>query len=436
MTLIEQIKKIKDEDINLKLRTLNLIRWIAIFGQFAAVIIAYFYFEISFNIYFCIPLILTSVILNIVVSIIYPLTKILNYKETFFYLIFDLIQLISFLFFTGGLNNPFCIFILAPLVISATYLDLKRIIFITLLAIVSLSFLQFFYYPLESNINQISNFRFTEFEIFSIWTALIITSIFITAYCFRVADESRKTEMALKETQLALSNEEKVSALMSLTAAAVHELGTPLSTISIIAKELENNKQDSEYSEDISLIQSQLKRCREILERLRSNSLSDNSNEFINQLDFVRLINEIISTYSTQDIDIKINADQSFDEGKVTVSRSAELVQSITNIIDNAYKHANSLIDINLENKSNIIAITVEDDGPGFAQEIYPFLGEPYVQNSNKSAKKGLGLGLFISKNLLAKLKGEIKFSNKENGGGCVHINLLKSEIGFKNEQY
>ena len=242
--------------------------------------------------------------------------------------------------------------------------------------------------------------------------------------------------MALKETQLALSNEEKVSALMSLTAAAVHELGTPLSTISIIAKELENNKQVSEYSEDISLIQSQLKRCREILERLRSNSLSDNSNEFINQLDFVRLINEIISTYSTQDIDIKIMADQSFDEGKVTVSRSAELVQSITNIIDNAYKYANSSIYINLENKSNIITITVEDDGPGFAQEIYPFLGEPYVQNSNKFAKKGLGLGLFISKNLLAKLKGEIKFSNKEDGGGCVHINLLKSEIGFKNEQF
>ena len=102
--------------------------------------------------------------------------------------------------------------------------------------------------------------------------------------------------------------------------------------------------------------------------------------------------------------------------------------------VDLIAKYANSSIGINLENKSNIITITVEDDGPGFAQEIYPFLGEPYVQNSNKSAKKGLGLGLFISKNLLAKLKGEIKFSNKENGGGCVHINLLKSEIGFKNE--
>ena len=423
-----------DEEINLKLRTLNLIHWTAIFGQFSAVIIAYFYFEIAFNIYFCIFLILLSVILNIAVSIMYPLTKILNYNETFFYLVFDLLQLVSLLFLTGGLTNPFCVLILAPLVISATYLDPKRTILITLIAIISLNFLAFFYYPLESTALGISESDFSRFEIFLIWVALIITSIFITFYCFRVADDSRKTRKALKEAQLSLSNEEKVSALMGLTAAAVHELGTPLSTISIIIKELVYNNKDNVMREDLDVVQSQLKRCGEILERLRSNSLSDNSNEFINKLDFVRLINEIISSYKNKNIQVIISNDPYFDNKDVIISRSAEIVHSITNIVDNAFKYAVSKININIKSSNDSVSIEVIDDGPGFAPEIYPFLGEPYIQNTNKTDKQGLGLGLFISKNLLAKSHGEIKFSNMKNKGGMVEIVLSKNSLGLHNE--
>ena len=389
---------------------------------------------ISFNIYLCVTLILLSATLNIVVSIIYPLTKILNYNETFFILVFDLLQLVSLLFLTGGLTNPFCVLILAPLVISATYLDLKRIIFITLLAIISLNVLSFFYYPLESTSFGISQNEFSKFEIFLIWSALIITSVFLTFYCFRIADDSRKTRKALKETQLSLSNEEKVSALMGLTAAAVHELGTPLSTISVITKELVNNNMDKAVNEDLNVIQSQIKRCGEILERLRSNNLDNESNDFINKLDFIRLINEIISSYQNEKIEVIITNDSYFEKTDVTISRSAEIVQSITNIVDNAYKFATSKIEINLKNSDGKIIIEVIDDGPGFAPEIFPFLGEPYIRNNNKSKKQGLGLGLFISKNLLAKSKGEIKFSNMKNNGSLVKIILLKEYIGLPNE--
>ena len=225
-------------------------------GQFSAVVIAFFYFQIVFNIYICILLILLSVTLNIAVSVLYPLTKILNYNETFFYLVFDLIQLVSLLYLTGGLTNPFCVLILAPLVIAATYLDFRRTVLITVVAIISLNFLAYYYFPLESITLGIGKDDFSGFEIFLIWSALVITSIFITAYCFRVADDSRKTRQALRQSQLSLSNEEQVSALMSLTAAAVHELGTPLSTISIINKELVNNNKDGVLGEDLLVIQS------------------------------------------------------------------------------------------------------------------------------------------------------------------------------------
>ena len=428
----DYIKQVVEQEENLRLRTLNLIRWVAIFGQLFAVLIAFFYFEIYFNILLALFLILGSVLLNITVSIRYPLTKILNFNETFFYLVYDLLQLILLLYFTGGLTNPFSVLILAPLVISATYLDLRRTILITLIAILSLSILSVYYYPLESNSLGISRNDFSKFEIFLIWDALIIASIFITAYCFRVAHESRKTRKALQQTQLSLSNEEKISAIMSLTAAAVHELGTPLSTISIISKELTINKNvDQIIQNDLDVIQSQVKRCSEILERLRANKLSNNSNEFINQLDFKRLINEIIGYYQKTEIIFDVKCDKHFDDKNITVARSPELIQSLTNIIDNAVKFAKKKIIINLLDSDQFIDIEVIDDGPGFPSDIFPLLGEPYLRNNNETDNTGLGLGLFISKNLLAKFSSEIIFIKDSNFGGYVKIKLHKKTIGI-----
>ena len=430
--MIDYLKEAVEQEENLKLRTLNLIRWIAIFGQLFAVLIAFFFFEIFFNIFSAILLIFGSVLLNITVSIRYPVTKILNFNEIFFYLVYDLLQLILLLYFTGGLTNPFSVLILAPLVISATYLDLRRTILITLIAILSFSILSIYYYPLESISLGISRNNFSKFEIFLIWDALIIASVFITAYCFRVAHESRKTRKALQQTQLSLSNEEKVSAIMSLTAAAVHELGTPLSTISIISKELTINKNvDQNIQNDLEVIQSQVNRCSEILERLRANKLSNNSNEFINQLDFKRLVNEIVSNYQKINIIFDVNCDSYFDDNNITVARYPELIQSLTNIIDNAVKFAKKKIVINLLDFDRFILIEVIDDGPGFPNDIFPLLGEPYLRNTNETENAGLGLGLFISKNLLAKFSSEIIFIKESNFGGYVKIKLHKKAIGI-----
>ena len=214
----------------------------------------------------------------------------------------------------------------------------------------------------------------------------------------------------------------------------MHELGTPLSTISVITKELVNNNDDEQVKEDLNVIQSQLKRCSNILERLRSNSLDDKNNEFINQLDFIRLINEITSSYDNNNINIIISNDPYFENINVTIPRSAEIVHSITNVVDNAFKFASSQVDINLISEEENITIEVADDGPGFAPEIFPFLGEPYIRNNNKAKKQGLGLGLFISKNLLAKSQGEIRFSQRKGGGGLVKIVLSKNYLNLSNE--
>ena len=290
-----------------------------------------------------------------------------------------------------------------------------------------------FYIPINSNLINFNSDSFSREEIFSIWGALIITLIFMSAYCYRTASESRKAGEALRETQMALSNEEKVSALMSLTAAAVHELGTPLSTISVVSKELVGNIKENDVNyDDLQLIQTQVKRCADILKRLRTTKFVRDSDEFFNEFTFTSLINEILEDYSNEKIEVSINADEIFSENNITFSRVPEVIQSLSNIIDNAFKYAKNKIVINLKYAEKYIIVEIIDDGNGFSPEIFALLGEPYVRRSIDKEDKGLGLGLFISKNLISKLYGDIEFLNYKPDGACVRIFLNKRELNIK----
>lgn len=415
--------------VGLRLRTLNLTRWIAILGQYVAVATAFFWLEINFNIYLASVCILISIILNIIVSIKFLPIRTLNSNETLFYLIFDSIQLVALLYITGGLTNPFCILIIAPFIISATYLDLFRTIIIGIVSILSLSLLAFFYQPISSNIFEFSSSDFSSFQIFSIWLSLIVSLAFIGIYCFRVANESRKVEKALNETQIALSDEEKISDMMSLTAAAVHELGTPLSTISVIIKEIVNELDASEKNyDDILLIQSQIKRCSEILNRLRQGDISNDNSSFINELDFPRLINEIVKDYELEEIKLNFKIDDYFKNSNFIILRKPEIVHSLSNIIENAYQYAKHSVTIKLILKDENVILEIINDGEGFPANILPILGEPYVKKNEKN-HKGIGLGLFIAKNLINKTVGKIEFRNIENTGACVKIIWKKDNL-------
>ena len=415
--------------VGLRLRTLNLTRWIAILGQYIAVATAFFWLEINFNIYLASVCILISIILNIIVSIKFLPIRTLNSNETLFYLIFDSIQLVALLYITGGLTNPFCILIIAPFIISATYLDLFRTIIIGIVSILSLSLLAFFYQPISSNIFEFSSSDFSSFQIFSIWLSLIVSLAFIGIYCFRVANESRKVEKALNETQIALSDEEKISDMMSLTAAAVHELGTPLSTISVIIKEIVNELDVGEKNyDDILLIQSQIKRCSEILNRLRQGDISNDNSSFINELDFPRLINEIVKDYELEEIKLNFEIDDYFKNSNFIILRKPEIVHSLSNIIENAYQYAKHSVTIKLILKDENVILEIINDGEGFPANILPILGEPYVKKNEKN-HKGIGLGLFIAKNLINKTVGKIEFRNIENTGASVKIIWKKDNL-------
>ena len=216
---------------------------------------------------------------------------------------------------------------------------------------------------------------------------------------------------------------------MSLTAAAVHELGTPLSTISVIIKEIANDlSEDEKNYEDILLIQSQIKRCSEILNRLRQGDIRNDNSTFINQLDFPRLINEIVKDYELDTIELDIKIDNYFKESNFIISRKPEIVHSLSNIIENAYQYAKQKININLISKDEFVILEIINDGEGFPGSILPILGEPYVKKNEKN-HSGIGLGLFIAKNLINKTQGRMEFKNIENIGACVKIIWKKDNL-------
>ena len=216
---------------------------------------------------------------------------------------------------------------------------------------------------------------------------------------------------------------------MSLTAAAVHELGTPLSTISVIIKEIANDlSKDEKNYDDILLIQSQIKRCSEILNRLRQGDIRNDNSTFINQLDFPRLINEIVKDYELDTIELDIKIDNYFKESNFIISRKPEIVHSLSNIIENAYQYAKQKININLISKDEFVILEIINDGEGFPGSILPILGEPYVKKNEKN-HTGIGLGLFIAKNLINKTQGRMEFKNIENIGACVRIIWKKDNL-------
>ncbi|MDC3171866.1 ATP-binding protein, partial [Pelagibacteraceae bacterium] len=202
-----------------------------------------------------------------------------------------------------------------------------------------------------------------------------------------------------------------------------------LSTISVIIKEIVNEAHPNEKNyEDILLIQSQIKRCSEILNRLRQGDISNDNSEFINQLDFPRLINEITKDYERESIKLNIEVDKSFEDLNFTITRKPEIVHSLSNVIENAFQHAKSKVTIKMSLSGENVILEIIDNGNGFPADILPILGEPYVKK-NEIDHSGMGLGLFIAKNLINKSLGKIEFINLVNEGACVKISWKKDNL-------
>ena len=408
-----------------RLMTLVLLRWLALGGQAIAIFTVHFGFGYPVPLKYCVPLIAVSALLNVFVSLRSPSTRRLTTRATGAYLAFDLIQLSLLLAVTGGLENPFAILLVAPVAIAAATLPARGMFGIVALALAVSTLLGFQHLPLPWNPDD--PFRLRVQYVWGIWFAVVLAIGFTAVYVHRIASETRHMAEALATTQGILTREHRLAALGGLAAAAAHELGTPLATISLVAKELKREvSSDSPIAEDIELISSQAQRCREILGKLSMRP--EEGDEHAARTPLRALLNEAIEPH--RDFGIAVEVRLETTGADPIVERKPELRHGLGNIIENAVDFARNRVIINVQWNEREILLRIVDDGPGFSLAVIDRLGEPYVTtrptdtnlraNGDDDIPQGMGLGFFIAKTLIERIGGLVRFENLGGAGGAM----------------
>jgi len=392
------------------------LRWIGIIGQFITINTVNFILKFEFNYILSNTVIFFGAISNLALIYFYKENQ-LSERTSFYFLVLDIIQLSFLLFLTGGIVNPFSIFLLIPSIFASTSLNLKINILLIILTIISVIFITFFHEELPPPLN---NYIINKYYYYSIPIALIVALIFLNYFAITFGKESRVRKDALDKIQEVISKEHELVSLGAQAAAAAHSLGTPLSTIKIISHELfDQLKNNKNFGKDVELLVSQVNRCNEILKKLTLNPTIED--DFIDKnISLYDYVKEIVSSFEEISeksfyIDIEQNTN-SFD-----IKKSVEIVYGIRNFLGNANKFAKSNIFIAIKSDSETSELTIEDDGPGFSKDILNKIGEPYIKSlsSKDNSKSGLGLGIFIGKNLLEKNYARLLFRNSETRGGA-----------------
>ncbi|NVK35395.1 MAG: ActS/PrrB/RegB family redox-sensitive histidine kinase [Rhodobacteraceae bacterium] len=406
--------KIPVPDNRIRLDTLVQLRWLAIAGQSIALLSVYMGLGYSLPLLPTFGLLACSAWLNVILKIRYPSSLRISEFSTSLQLAWDIVQISGLLFLTGGLGNPFAILVLAPVMISATVLSAKNTFYLGLLTIVSVSLLPLFHMPLPWQ--EGAKFELPPIYYFGLWTALICTLCFMTVYTYSVAKEGRQLADALSATELVLAKEKHLDALDGLATAAAHELGTPLATIYLAAKELREEFEPGDPRRDeLDLMFTQANRCRDILKRLTS--LSSDGDRNFQEIKVRSLLDDVVSPHRGFGVEITITAD---GEGPEPITmRDPAIEYGLGNLVENAVDFASGSVNVTAKWNSDTLSITVSDDGPGFAPEILARIGDPYISFRSRSSLGsgtkggGLGLGFFIAKTLLERTGAKIFYENQ-----------------------
>ena len=400
-----------------RLRTLIVLRWIAVAGQLIAITAAQRLFDLQLEIGLCFLAIGTAITANLVAVFVYPENKRLSENEVAMMLLFDIAQLSFLLFLTGGLHNPFALLILAPVTISATALNPRTTVLLGAVAIICITLVARYHIPLRTEMGFIM--RMPNDFVLGFWVAIVIGVMFLAAYAQRVTAELHAMSDALAATQMALEREQKLTDLGGVVAAAAHELGTPLATIKLVSSELKEELADNdELSEDVDLIREQADRCRDIL---RSMGRAGKDDLHMRTAPIGSVIREAAEPHKDRgkEIHYDIAPLSGGDAGQPVIARRPEIIHGLRNLVQNAVDFAKQNVWIDVGWSDDRIIVRIIDDGRGFPAQVLSRIGDPFVRQRRNAAMRsqrpgyeGMGLGLFIAKTLLERSGAELSFAN------------------------
>lgn len=400
-----------------RLRTLILLRWIAVAGQLVAITLAQRLFDLDLDVGLCFLAVGAAITANLVAIFVYPENKRLTEREVAMMLFFDIMQLAFLLYLTGGLNNPFAFLILVPVTVSATALTPRTTLTLGAVAIALITLVALVHVPLRTQMGFIM--EMPPNLALGYWVAIIIGIVFLASYAQRITTELHAMSDALAATQMALEREQKLTDLGGVVAAAAHELGTPLATIKLVSSELIEELQDQpEQREDAVLIGQQADRCRDILHSMGRAGKDD---LHLRHAPFGTVVREAAEPHAHRgkEIHYDFGPDKGGEPRQPIVERRPEVVHGLRNLIQNAVDFAAGNVWIDIRWSDTAVTLRIVDDGPGFSPEVIGRIGDPFVRRrrppgtaSARPAYQGMGLGLFIAKTLLERAGAELSFAN------------------------
>jgi len=404
----------------IRLRTLTMLRWWAIAGQIAALVVADRVYHLDLEMGLCFLVIGVSVASNLVAGFIFAETKRLSEQDARLVVLFDMLQLGVLLYLTGGMHNPFTILIVGPVTVSAAALSGRSTLFLGVMAIVIVTLLMQLYLPLRTEAGDV--LRVPDLFRFGNWVAIVIAVVFLGVYARRVVQEVRTMSDALQATQMALAREQKLTDLGGVVAAAAHELGTPLATIKLTSAELAEELGDRpDLHDDALLIRDQADRCRDIL---RSMGRAGKDDLHLRRAPLTAVVEEAAEPHVDRGRRIRFchAADGADRAGQPTVLRRPEIIHGLRNVIQNAVDFAAETVSVETRWDSARITLRIMDDGRGFPPEMLSRIGEPFMRRRaaprgrQRPGYEGMGLGLFIAKTLLERSGAELTFTNGPEG--------------------
>ncbi len=419
---------------NVRLDTLVRLRWLAIVGQTTAVLVVYYGLDFQMPVWACLAVIALSAWLNIALRLRFHSTQRLEPDRAAWLLAFDVAELAVLLFLTGGLQNPFAFLFLGPVLLSATALPPRFTVMLGSFAVACATILVFVHYPLPWE--TADPLELPPIYMMGVWLSILLAMGFIGVYAWQLTEESRQLAEALAATELVLTREQHLSQLDGLAAAAAHELGTPLSTISVIAKELENAiAADAPHGDDVRLLREQATRCRDILAKLTE--LSASGGEPFERMSLPALLEEVVAPHRNFGVAIDV-ALRSGHGGDPVAARNPAVLYGLGNLLENAVDFANVQVTVEAGWDEDSVDLTISDDGPGFSSEIMDRIGEPYVTSRRRSRAdrdeepRGLGLGFFIAKTLLERSGAALSFENRRHPAHGAIVKLRWSRSDFE----
>ncbi len=417
-----------------------LIRWLAVTGQVIAILSAYFLLGVDLPLRDCLLVVVVSVVLNIIQRLSRPQSTWMQGREVTFSLAFDLVQLSVLLGLSGGLHNPFSLLILAPVTVSASVLERKETIFLSALAFVCISALAFYYHPIalggEADIG-------APLYLFGLWGALAVGIAFIAVYVSNVAGEARTMRTALQITRSALSREQHLSALGGLAAAAAHELGTPLGTLYVVVKDLQEQLEPEQewMREDLDVMASEIMRCRDILKDMVARKEID-SGEPYNFLPLRSLVEDAVAPYHKDGVELLYQAQARDDSPAPVVARSPEIIHALGLIAQNAIQFTRDKVVLDLLWDEAQVSLKIKDNGQGFSASVLARLGDPCLSGREDSDStlreerdgEHMGLGVFIAVTLLGRTGAKTDFGNHPDGGAVVSVVWSRAQLENQRE--